>query len=154
MKSKAIANSGFSLLELLVTLAVLALLVSLISTANQNKITKVTLMQVQLDLLALAAKMEEYKLVNSTYIGAAGSTENRLATGKPWIYSDYSPSSDTIEQSKYSLFIHRADSAGYELIAKPTSSELPRFGFNSKGEKYRDINLDGSFSIDEMCWKC
>lgn len=147
-------GKAFSLLELLVALAVIALLVSIVSSSNQKKLTNIAAIQAQLDLLALASKMEEFRLMNSTYIGAAGTKDNRTATGKPWIYSHYSPSSNVEVNSKYQLSVKSADDMSYELIAQPKTTELLLLSYNSRGEKFKDKNKDGVFSSDENCWKC
>lgn len=154
MKDDMKSGRGFSLLELLVTLAVIALLAFMVTSSNQEKVTKLAVMQAQLDLLALASKMEEFRLANSTYIGAAGTETDRAATGKPWVFSNYSPSSNTEQHSKYILNIQRADDTSYTLIALPRTTRMQRLSYNSRGEKFRDINSDGVFTSDENCWKC
>ena len=154
MKKRLIPVIGLSIIELLVVLAVVSLLVSLVTSSNQKKVNRVALMQAQLDLLALAAKMEEYKLVNATYVGAAGTQASRIAVGQPWVFTSYSPSTNTEEYKRYTLYIESADERSYQLLAVPTEQTLQKLSYDSKGEKYWDKDANGVFSSDENCWKC
>lgn len=147
-------RKGFSLLELLIVLTVTSLLLFIAVSSNRDKLAKTAVLQAQLDLLTMAAKMEEFKLANYSYIGAAGDKSNRKAIGIPWIFSDYSPSTGAAENSRYNLLILSASDDGYELVAEPREEYLSLLGYSSKGERYWDKNSDGVFSADEMCWKC
>lgn len=146
--------NGFSLLELMIGLAVLLVLASLAISSNHTKLDKVALMQAQLDLLNFSAKMEEFKLVNGTYIGAAGTKAKQQAVGIPWVYQNYSPSTEAFEQAKYRLSIESADKVSFVLLAKPLTDNLQGLRYHSGGQKYWDQNSDGVFASDEMCWKC
>lgn len=154
MKKRRNPIVGLSIIELLIVLAVISLLVSLVTSSNKRKLNQVALMQAQLDLLALAAKMEEYKLANATYAGAAGSESSRKASGVPWIFSSYSPSTNTEEHKRYTLYIESSDKTSYQLLAVPADQILQKLSYNSKGEKYLDKDTNGVFSSDESCWKC
>lgn len=154
MKKRLIPTLGLSIIELLIVLAVISLLVSLVTSSNQKKLNRVALMQAQLDLLALAGKMEEYKLTNATYVGAAGSLDSRTASGVPWIFSSYSPSTNTEEHKRYTLHIESSDKTSYQLVAVPEDQKFQKLSYNSKGEKYWDKDANGVFSSDENCWKC
>lgn len=145
---------GFSLLELLITIAIIVMLATLSMSGYQRYVVKASVVQGQADLLALAAKMEAFRLKKSTYIGAAGSPDKPTATGKPWLYSSYSPSSTAPKNKKFDLYITTADDYSYELLAQPLNDKAQRLLYVSSGSKYWDKNNDGKFQDSEACWRC
>ncbi len=152
--NKQTIKTGFSLLELLIVVAVVALLSALGVSSYQQQVIRSAMLQGQTDLLTLAAKMEEFKLIYATYEGAAGKQNESKSIGLPWIHNSYSPSSGSELQKRYDLYIQAADNTSYELKAVPTSTKYPALLFKSSGSKYRDKNSDGVFSENEACWQC
>lgn len=147
-------STGFSLLELLITVAIIVMLATLSVSGYQRYVVKASIIQGQADLLALAAKMEAFRLGNFTYAGAAGAPNKPTATGKPWLYSSYSPSSAAPANKKFDLYILTADDDSYELLAQPTNDKAQRLLYTSSGGKYWDKNNDGKFQDSEACWRC
>ena len=145
---------GFNLLELLIAVSIVALLATLAVPSYQQQIIKAGAIQAQADLLALAAKMEEFRLSKATYVGAAGTLNEPIATGLPWIHNHYSPSSVEPEQKNYLLYIKAADNHSYQLFAKPVKQLYQPLLYTSLGQKFWDRNGDGLFSDDEACWQC
>jgi len=147
-------DKGFSLIELLIVVAVIVLLTTGGVKTYQQNLTRVGLKQAQSDLMALAAKMEEFRIQSSTYVGAAGSKESPEKTGTPWIFSNQSPSFVSADKRNYDLYITLADEFAYELKAEPISKRFQALSYSSKGVKRWDKNSDGEFSQDETCWQC
>lgn len=154
MTLQARKTKGFSLLELLITMAIIVMLATLSISGYQAHVTKATMIAGQADLLALAAKLEAFRLQNLTYVGAAGLPDKPTATGKPWLYSSYSPSSAASSNKTFELYIVAADDKFYQLLAQPINSKGQRLLYTSSGDKYWDKNNDGTFQDYEACWRC
>lgn len=166
-KTKAYKNKtkGFSLIELMLVLSIIALLVTLGSQGYVRHIEKSKLIQVQSDLLVFASRLEQYKLFNSNYFGAAGSQMSPENIGKPWVFEAYSPANKPEAKRAFDLSIYYVSDSGleYQIIAAPTGKKADVTGANydsgifiyySDGRRGYDKNKDGYVTDDEMCWDC
>ena len=152
--SKAKRETGFSLLELLIVVAIATTLTTLAVSSYRKQMIREVIVQGQSDLLALAAKMEAFRLENGSYIGAAGSEKNQTTTGEPWISPSYSPSSSHPDRKSFELHIRAATEFSYELVATSVVSNGQSLMYTSAGEKYWDRNGNGEFEQSEACWQC
>jgi type IV pilus assembly protein PilE len=151
---------GFSLIELLVVLSILFSLLTLGVQSYVRHIDKTKLIQAQSDLLMLAGKLEQYKLFNGSYLGAAGSQTSVTNTGSPWIFQAYSPANKLEQDAIFSLVISFVSINGleYQIMATAINDkDKNRYGaliYYFDGRRGYDKNKDGEFASDELCWDC
>ena len=159
---------GFSLIELLVVVSILCGLLALGGQRYVQHIEKTKLTQAQSDLLTLASKLEQYKLFNGSYLGAAGSSNSAQSagtssvtnTGSPWIFQPYSPSNKAEKDAVFYLLISFVSNNGleYQITATAISDkDKIHYGvliYYSDGRRGYDKNKDGQFTNNELCWDC
>lgn len=163
---------GFSLIELLVVVSILFGLLALGGQRYVQHIEKTKLTQAQSDLLILASKLEQYKLFNGNYFGAAGSRPSGDSsaegagqsqvtnTGSPWIFQAYSPANKLEQDAIFNLAISFVSNNGLEYQITATAindKDKKRYGvliFYSDGRRGYDKNKDGEFASNELCWDC
>ncbi len=152
--------TGFTLIEIMVVLTLVFTLHMLGSQSYSRQVNKAKLLQAQADLLLLADKLEQYKLFNLSYIGAAGNKTSPDNTGQPWIMNPYSPSNGPQAEGLFSLSIAEItnNGFGFQITATPISSsdktQLGRLYYFSDGRKAYDKNRDGELTPNEFCWDC
>jgi type IV pilus assembly protein PilE len=159
---------GFSLIELLVVVSILFGLLALGRQRYVQHIEKTKLTQAQSDLLILASKLEQYKLFNGNYLGAAGSRSSGDGTGEspvtntgsPWIFQAYSPANKLEQDAIFTLAISFVSNNGLEYQITATAindKDKKRYGvliYYSDGRRGYDRNKDGEFANNEQCWDC
>ncbi|WP_341206232.1 prepilin-type N-terminal cleavage/methylation domain-containing protein [uncultured Psychrosphaera sp.] len=157
--------NGFSLIELLLVLSIISMLLTFGVNRYVDYIHRGSLLQAQSDLLMLGSRLEQYKLFNVSYFGAAGSQVTPENTGAPWIFQSYSPADKPEQKRLFNLSILYVSDSGleYQIVATPIENKTvhtqkrPSFGrliYYSDGRKGYDKNNDGEFSATEMCWDC
>jgi len=159
-KTRITKTKAFSLIELLVVLSIITLLLTLGSQSYVRHIQKSKLLQAQSDLLMLASRLEQYKLFNLNYLGAAGTQTSPENTGKPWVFKSYSPAHKPEHERFFDLSISHVSNSGseYQITATPiaenSASDYSVLIYYSDGRRGYDKNQDGFFTDDEMCWDC
>lgn len=153
-------TTGFTLVEIMVVLTLVVTLHMVASQSYSRQVNKAKLLQAQADLLLLADKLEQYKLFNLSYFGAAGNKTSPDNTGKPWIMNPYSPSNQPQAERLFSLSIAEITNNGFDfqIMATPISSsdknQLGRLHYFSDGRKAYDKDMDGELTPNEFCWDC
>lgn len=164
-QKRTFTTRGFSLIELLVVLSIVSMLLTFGGQNYVRYIKNSKLLQAQSDLLMFASRLEQYKLFNLGYLGAAGSQISPENTGKPWIFQTYSPTNKSEQERLFNLSIFYVSDSGldYQIVATPASQEntnIPealQYGaliYYSDGRRGYDKNKDGEFANSELCWNC
>lgn len=109
---------GFTLIELMVAVAVVGILASIAIPNYQSYIRKSKRAEAQGALVVLANAMEQWRLQNGTYKGAASDGAD---TGAPAIFSTVVPVSGGT--TTYNLKISDAKDTTYTLTATATGSQ-------------------------------
>ncbi len=127
---------GFTLVELMIVIAIIGILASVGYPAYINSLKRAQRADAMDSLLSLAGRMEEYYMVNGTYVGATVANDGSGTVGS-------SISSENI----YLLSISGATAFKYKLIATPeeTDAECSTLTLDSLGTK-------GSTGTSGNCW--
>ncbi|MFZ2403918.1 MAG: type IV pilin protein [Methylobacter sp.] len=111
---------GFSLIELMIAVAIVGLLAAVAVPSYRSYIQKGNRAEAQGALVVFANAMEQWRLQNGSYLGAATGGAN---TGSPTIFSTVVPISGGTRT--YNLTISAMDTAGttYTLTATATGAQ-------------------------------
>jgi len=109
---------GFTLIELMIAVAIVGLLAAVAVPSYLAYITKGKRAEAQGALVTFANAMEQWRLQNGSYLGAAAAGAN---TGAPAIFSTTVPISGGT--TTYNLTISAATATTYTLTATATGSQ-------------------------------
>jgi type IV pilus assembly protein PilE len=148
-------QTGFTLIELMITVAIIGIITSIAYPSYQGFIVSTNRGVAQADLMSLAAAMERHKAASFSYKAAADSAAD---IGKPAIFHQHSPSAERYDKRKYDLYISEVSGGAYLIEAIPVlgTSQVGngKVAFYSDGRRAWDTNNNGSFSTTEYCWNC
>ena len=148
-------QTGFTLIELMITVAIIGIITSIAYPSYQGFIVSTNRGVAQADLMSLAAAMERHKAASFSYKAAADSAAD---IGKPAIFHQHSPSAERYDKRKYDLYISEASGGAYLIEAIPVlgTSQVGngKVAFYSDGRRAWDTNNNGNFSTTEYCWSC
>ncbi len=136
-----ITETGFSLIELLITLAIVGLLATMSYPSYQRYITKSHRFDGQSALLELAYRMENYRLEHGTYKTAT------IAKNK---HTDVL-SQSLSPQSRYVLSITIATDNTYLLRATPTIPDKECQSLTLSSSSTKSVTAASIRGIDQ-CW--
>lgn len=108
-------QTGFTLIELMVTVAIVGILASIAYPSYQDSVIKSRRADVQGVVLGLANAMERRYTETNSYLGTAVGSEN---TGTPGIYSIPAATA-----AYYTVTISAATASSYTLNAVPTGAQ-------------------------------
>jgi len=130
-------NRGFTLMELMIVVAIIGILGAVGYPAYTNAIKKGNRADGIDSLLSLAARMEEYYMVNDTYVGATVAADGSGTVG-----------SSKTSDDKYTMSIAATTAFGYAVTAtaKFTDTECVTISLNNLGQK----SATGTDSAN--CW--
>ncbi|MGZ5051540.1 MAG: type IV pilin protein [Methylobacter sp.] len=109
---------GFTLIELMIAVAIVGILASVAVPSYTSYIRKGNRAEAQGALVTFANAMEQWRLQNGTYLGAATGGAN---TGSPTIFSTVVPISGGT--TTYNLTISAATATTYTLTATATGKQ-------------------------------
>lgn len=117
---------GFTLMELLIVVAIMGILGAVGYPIYTNAINKGNRADAIDSLLSLASRMEEYYMVNDSYVGATVAADGSGTVG-----------SNQTSASLYTLSIPAATAFGYTITATPvgTDTECTTLSLNNLGQK-------------------
>ncbi|MGZ8945138.1 MAG: type IV pilin protein [Methylococcaceae bacterium] len=131
MKTK---SRGFTLIELMIAVAIVGILASIAIPSYRQYITKGKRAEAQGALVTFANAMEQWRLQNGSYCGAAGAN---CGIGSPLttVFSSVVPISGGT--TTYNLTISAVAATTYTLTATPTGSQTADGALNitSTGQK-------------------
>jgi type IV pilus assembly protein PilE len=110
-------QSGFTLIELMITVAIVGILASIAYPSYQDSVMKSRRADAKGALLGFENAMERYFTEHNSYLGAAGTNTSPADTGAPRIYSSTSPVDGGTPY--YDLTIGAATASTYTLNATP-----------------------------------
>ncbi|MCP3428938.1 type IV pilin protein [Opacimonas viscosa] len=150
-------QSGFTLLELMITVAIIGIIVTVAFPSYQGITNQSARATAQADLMAFAAAMERHKAAHFSYAGAAASGAD---TGAPTVFQTFSPATGTNSAKDYDLTVSAINGNGLTYVLKatpvtgsPLASDGALYVF-SDGRKGWDKNNNGSLEASEYCWRC
>lgn len=109
---------GFTLIELMIAVAIVGILAGIAVPSYKAYITKGKRAEAEGALVTFANAMEQWRLQNSSYCGAAGAG---CVTGSPTIFSTVVPISGGTKT--YDLTISAATATTYTLTATATGTQ-------------------------------
>lgn len=136
------AQSGFTLIELMMVVVIIGILVGIALPSYQNSISKANRRTAQSDLLAFSQAMEKEYALQFTYANAVAGT----------VYPATSPLDG---DAMYNLTIVSADAATYTLRATPVGRQVGDgyLEITHLGQKRWDRNNDADTAdTDELSW--
>ena len=111
-------QTGFTLIELMITVAIVGILASIAIPSYQSSVMKSRRADAKGALLGFENAMERYFTVNNSYLGAGAGGGD---TGTPTIFSGTSPVDGGTPY--YNLTINAATASTYTLNATPTGAQ-------------------------------
>lgn len=126
-------KTGFSLLELLIVLAMISILGVIAYPAYTSHILKTHRAQAKINLLALAAQLEQYHVLNHSYQGASLATLNFQPKEEFYHYEI---------QAKEDSFLAKAIPVG-----KQTRDQCGILMYDNLGQKTASSNMSSN-----ICW--
>ncbi|PKM11490.1 MAG: pilus assembly protein PilE [Gammaproteobacteria bacterium HGW-Gammaproteobacteria-3] len=114
-------QSGFTLIELMITVAIVGILASIAYPSYQDSVMKSRRADAKGALLGLANAMERHFTETNSYLDAAGTTATPADTGAPRIYATQSPVDGGTPY--YNLTINAATSTTFTLNAAPIGAQ-------------------------------
>ena len=105
-------NKGFTLIELMIVVAIIGILGAVGYPSYVKSVQKGQRADAVDSLLSLAGRMEEYYMVNDTYVGATIKANGSGTVG-----------SNKTSEDLYTLAITRAEDFYYRLRAKPKTAD-------------------------------
>jgi type IV pilus assembly protein PilE len=119
-------NRGFTLMELMIVVAIMGILGAVGYPAYINAVNKSNRADAIDSLLSLASRMEEYYLINDSYVGATVAADGSGTVG-----------TSQTSASLYTLSIPSATAFGYSVTATPvgTDAECATISLNNLGQK-------------------
>ncbi len=105
----------------------------------------------------MAIELEHFRDLETGYKFAA---ENGASTGKPTVFTPYSPSQGSYESRFYDLTIIKASETGrsYTIKATPIADSVQTndgaLYMFSDGRKGWDMDNNGKLDDGEYCWDC
>lgn len=117
-QAKAMKQTGFSLIELMIVVLIIGILAAVAIPAYQDTVRKSNRADAQGALQQFRQAMERHYSKRYTYEGAANGGGN---TGMPQVFSEKSPIDGS--QVKYNLTIDEADNNTFTLRATPVGDQ-------------------------------
>jgi type IV pilus assembly protein PilE len=148
-------NSGFTLMDLLMTVALVGILTSIAYPSYQEQLRKTRRADAQGALMGLSGYMERHFTATNSYLGAAGTKNAPADTGTPDRYSANGAVPLSGASPTYRLEITDATASTYVIHAIPVNvQEHDNCGtltLNQAGE--RNVE-DAATGFDrDTCWK-
>lgn len=122
---------GFTLIELMIGVTIVGVLASVAIPSYRDHVIKAKRSEAQGALVTFANAMEQWRLQNGTYLGAATGGAD---TGSPTIFSTIVPISGGTKT--YDLTINSATSTTYVLVAIPAGAQAT--------DGYLELRSDGT----------
>lgn len=119
--STKIAQTGVSLLEVLIVIALLAGAVAVVLPNLHQYQQEQHRKQGESALRDLAQALHEFKAQTGTYAGVAGSSAEPKNQGSPWIFPTEVPGGGA--ETYYRLRVNHANKLGFELRAVPVGRQ-------------------------------
>jgi type IV pilus assembly protein PilE len=128
------ANSGLSLIELMITLVIIGILAAITVPSYSHHYARAKRLEAEMQLIKLSAALEQYFFDNNTYLGATLENLNFPVE---------------IASQRYQLAINTLSGTYFEIEASPLIADeaCAALKMNSRGEK----NSGGTGNIAD-CW--
>lgn len=153
MKFSQQQSNGFTLIELLIVVVIVSLL-ALVAVPSYNvSVSKARRADAQSSLNNFANAMERHFTDKGTYLGAAGTPDDPLDIGAPWVYHAATPVDGDVKF--YNLTIVAATAGSYLIRATPIGVQANDgyLEILSTGIQRWDKNNDGDTSdAGEAYW--
>lgn len=153
-------QSGFTLLELLVTLTIVAILSAIVLPLYTQFSERSYRVEAQADLMNCGQAMERWSAMNFTYLGAADEDGDEVSDG---VASESGEGplglnlcrAASAEQLRYDVFVE-ATATSYVLTAAPLAAgpmaDDGEITLDSAGNRTWDKDGDGNVGADEENW--
>lgn len=154
---KHYANSGFSLIELMIAVAIVGILAAIAYPSYTSFIIDARRTDGQEALMGFANAMERFKTENMTYVGAGTAGADNVTTGAPAATTFPSQAPLDGADKFYELTLTVANSLNYTLRAMPIAGTSQAsdglMEITSTGVRRWDQNNDGDTSdVGENSW--
>jgi len=132
MKSHTPTNSGFTLIELMITVTIVAILAAIAYPSYRNYVMRGQVVDATNGLTAMAANMERYYQDNRTYTGTSGGLTPPCTT--PTTYGSFTVSCPATLSNAPSTIFSAAVQGGTNTVEASTTYQLEAVGSsNSSG---------------------